>query len=357
MNKMIDQLNLKDGQGYLVTNESNVTYLSGFTGEAAWLILSKSGNVLMTDGRYDEQARRECKDFKVTKWLNNKRFSPETICHYLAEYDISHLYYNGKNLTVDQLKALESYLIEENTKIELTSSPGVVESLRAIKNAKEIEYIKKACAIADKALDETLSIIKAGVSELEIVATLEYHMKMNGAENISFDTIVLSGKKTSLPHGKPSDKKLEIGDFLQLDFGALYKGYHSDMSRTFIIGQASEEQIKIYQIMQEATRVGIQALADNIPGYIPDQKVRECLGEYEEYYYPGLGHGVGLDVHELPFMSQTTKDNLSIGQVVTIEPGVYIPDFGGMRIEDTVVITKDGVEILTKFPRDLQILK
>lgn len=352
-----NELFTEKSKGYLVTNESNVTYMSGFTGEAAWLLLSKDCRLLMTDGRYDEQASQECPDFEVIKWLDNKRYSPNTLASYLKKHQIKTLVFNGNDLSYQVYEAFQKYFKDHALVIEMESETGVIEQLRAVKDEEEISKIKKACQIADQALEATIEMIKPGVSELEIVASLEYHMKMLGAENISFDTIVLSGLKTSLPHGKPSQKKLEKGDFLQLDFGALYKGYHSDMSRTFIIGEASDEQVKIYEMMKKATQAGIEALAEGVSVKAADQAVRELLGTYEKYYYPGLGHGVGLDVHELPYIGQSSKDQFEIGQVVTIEPGIYIPGYGGMRIEDTVVIREEGYEILTHYPRELQILK
>lgn len=345
--------------GYFISNESNVTYMSGFTGEASFLILSKAGNALMTDGRYDEQATNECgENFEVTKWHNPRRPDPETIIHYLKQFKIKRLVFNDQDLSFRNYDHLSKALKAEKLEIELVPLSGIVSSLRSIKEPIEVDHLRVACQIADTALEKTVPFIKEGVTELEIVAELEYHLKMSGAENLSFDSIVLSGKKTSFPHGKPSDKKLEKGDFLQLDFGAVYKGYHSDMSRTFIIGEASEKQKALYQMMLRATLEATDCLRDDIAATVPDAKVREVISEeYIQYYYPGLGHGVGLDVHEEPSMSQTSKQDILAGQVVTIEPGVYVPNWGGMRIEDTILVTRDGYEVLTKYPRNLVVLR
>ncbi|MBN2796588.1 MAG: aminopeptidase P family protein [Clostridia bacterium] len=356
---LFDKWSIQDTEGIFVVNESNVTYMSGFTGEAAYLILSKKGNVLMTDGRYEEQGRSECGDhFEVTKWHQQKRPDPATILHYLEKFSIKTLYFNEHALTVYHFQTLKKYFEEHHFEIEMKAFKSPLSEMRSVKSKSEIALLRKACQISDLALEKTVPHIKAGMTELEVVALLEYNLKMEGAENLSFDSIVLSGKKTSLPHGKPSDKILEPGDFLQLDFGALYKGYHADMSRTFVISVASEEQIKLYENMLEATLKGTESLRPNILGSVPDQVVRETIkAEYLEYYYPGLGHGVGLDVHEDPNLSQTSIHTLKANQVVTVEPGVYIPNWGGMRIEDTVLITETGYEVLTHYPRHLQILR
>ncbi|MCH4891014.1 aminopeptidase P family protein [Acidaminobacter sp. JC074] len=355
--RLLEQENIVKGQALLVSNESNVKYMSGYTGEAAYLILSHEGQVFMTDGRYDEQARNECPGFEVTKWHNPKRPDPDTILHYLKKFGIKKLIFNGNDYTFNQYTNLKNAIDHHKLEITLESRVGLIEKFRAVKTSDEVENIRVACSIADKALEALLPSIKVGVTELALVGELEYNLKKYGADNISFDTIIVSGTKTALPHGKPSDKKLEEGDFLQIDFGALYKGYHSDMSRTFIIGKASQKQEELYDMMLKATIGGIEALKGNISAKDPDSVVREIISDdYLEYYYPGLGHGVGLDIHEGPFMSNTTTAQIETGNVVTIEPGVYVPGWGGMRIEDTVLVTEDGYEVLSKFPRELQVL-
>jgi len=346
-----------EGTAYLISNESNVKYMSGFTGEASYLILSDMGHAFMTDGRYDEQARQECPDFEVSKWHNPSRPDPETIIHYLKKFEVKALKFNEHSITFSQYTKLSNAIKDHNLTVDLIPMSGEVEALRAVKETEELDNLRKACQIADKALESLLPYIKVGVSELELVGQLEYFLKKYGAENISFDTIILSGVKTALPHGKPSAKLLESGDFLQVDFGALYKGYHSDMSRTFIIGELDDKKKLIYDMMLEATLAGTKALKDDIPASEPDDAVRQIItDEFIKYYYPGLGHGVGLDVHETPFMSQTSTARIQKGNVVTIEPGVYIPGYGGMRIEDTILVTEDGFEVLTHFPRALQVL-
>lgn len=358
MKKRFENLTYNNHTGYLISNESNVSYLSGFMGEASYLILAEHKRVLMTDGRYDEAARQTCgEDFEVTKWHHPKRPDPDTIIHYVKELGIKQLMFNGQDLSYNNHLQIQNALKHHQIECELIPMDMSISNMRMVKDESEIEKIRQACAIGDQALEALIPHIKVGVTELELVGYLELYLKKYGAEDRSFETIILSGEKTALPHGKPTDKKLAVGDFLQVDFGALYKGYHSDMSRTFIIGQAHEKQVKLYRTMLEATIQATEALTDDISAKVPDEAVRQLLGqEYLDYYYPGLGHGVGLDIHERPFMSQSSHETLKENQVVTIEPGVYIPGWGGMRIEDTILITKNGYEVLTKFPRELQVL-
>jgi Xaa-Pro aminopeptidase len=344
----------KNIDGILITSASNITYLTGFTGDSSRLMVSELGTVLITDGRYAEQAANEChKEINIIQWLQNKRYSAETYNHVAERFGIKTMAFESHVSTFAEYDTLRNGL----KNISLVPLASAVETLRQIKDAYEIECLKRACEISDKSLELTIPFIKEGITEIELAARLEFHMKTSGAENISFETIVLSGTKTSLLHGKPGEKKLEKGDFVLFDFGALYKGYHADISRTFILGQANDKQREIYNIIRKAQKEAIQSLKPGIPGKMPDQVVRNIIPpEYIGYYYQGLGHGVGLQIHEEPFMGQVYDSYLAKNMVVTIEPGIYIPGWGGLRIEDTVVIYNDSIESLTKFPRDLQIL-
>lgn len=354
INQLINMLDEQNLDGMLVTSVSNVMYLSGFTGEASALLVSKNGCGFFTDGRYIEQAQNECyKDIVVTKWLEDKRQDALSFNHFAQKYKIKRLGFEGDVVTVSQ----HDNLINGMQNIELVSVENMIQEIRQIKDSNEIENIRIASQISDKALEETLPFVKEGATEMEIVAKLEYNLKMNGATGISFDTMVLSGAKTSLLHGQPSDKKLEKGDFVLFDFGALYHGYHADISRTFIIGEASEKQIEFYNIIKTAQEKSIEGLKADISSKKPDDIVREIIPkEHIEYYYPGLGHCVGLDIHEQPYLGQSGNRILRENMVLTVEPGLYVPNWGGLRIEDTVLITKTGYEVLNKFPKKLMIL-
>lgn len=336
--------------GLLLISVSNITYLSGFTGDASRLIVSRNGCVFLTDGRYTEQAENEIhEEITVFKWINDNRYGAETYQKYIDEFHIKRLGFESDVMTYAIHQKFESQV---NVKMVATS--GLVEQQRLIKDEGEVYLLREACRISDKALELTIPFIKAGISERELAARLEFNMKMEGADDISFETIILTGKRTSLLHGNPGDALLQKGDLVQFDFGALYKGYHADMSRTFIIGKASDKQKEFYNIMQKAEMEAVKSLCHGVEGNYPDTVVRSIITDnYIKHYYPGLGHGVGLVIHEEPFIKNTSDFTLQTGMVVTIEPGVYIPGWGGMRIEDTVLVKDDGYEILTHFPRDL----
>jgi len=354
IHKLIEKMSAAGIDGYLITSESNVTYLSGFTGDSSTLLVSPKGCVFFTDGRYTEQAEMEChKDIKVIKWLENKRNGIESYGKFVSDLAITSLGIEGDYINF----TLYSRLNQGLDGVEMKSVTGLVETLRMVKDQDEINALRTASEISDKALELTVPYIKAGVTEMELIARLEYNLKMNGAEGLSFDSMILSGTKTSLLHGNPDSKQLEKGDFVLFDFGALYKGYHADMSRTFVIGHADEKQKELYEIIKRAEMESIQTLKAGITGKVPDDKVRSIIPEkYIEYYYPGLGHGVGLQVHEDPFLGATSEFVLEEGMTVTVEPGIYIPGYGGLRIEDTVLVKKDSYEIFNKFPRELTVL-
>jgi Xaa-Pro aminopeptidase len=352
--KLLKIMKEKEVDGFLVSSEANVTYLSGFTGDSSYLVVSPKGCAFFTDGRYTEQAENQCHEgIEVLKWLENKRNDVKSYNHAVKAFGIKRLAFEATEIPYSTYELLSKGLSE----VELVPLKGIIEEIRMIKDNKEIESLRTACEISDRALALTIPYIKPGVTEMDIVARLEYNLKSNGAEGLSFDTMVLSGAKTSLLHGHADSKQIENGDYILFDFGALYKGYHADMSRTFVLGNASDKQREVYKIIQKAQMEGIKSLRPGISGQVPDQRVREVIPqEYIDYYYPGLGHGVGLQIHENPNLSHDSTFTLEKNVVLTVEPGIYIPGWGGLRIEDTVLITEDSYEILNKFPRDLTVL-
>lgn len=346
----LGSLKSMDLDGMLVISEPNISYLTGFTGSSSRLIVSQRGCVFLTDGRYTEQALSEIHDdIEVFKWINDNRYGVDTYQKFIDVFQIGRLGFES-----DVMTHLIYQKFKNGVKVELIPTEGLVEGQRMIKDESEIELLREACRISDKALELTLPFLKEGVTERELAARLEFNMKMEGADDISFETIILTGKRTSLLHGNPGDTKIKKGDLIQFDFGALYKGYHADMSRTFIMGKATEDQKEFYRIMQTAEIEAVKSLKAGLKGNYPDMVVRNSIPEkYIDHYYPGLGHGVGLVIHELPLIKNTSEFTFQAGMVVTIEPGVYIPGWGGMRIEDTVLVTENGNELLTHFPRDL----
>ncbi|MBN2272747.1 MAG: aminopeptidase P family protein [Bacteroidales bacterium] len=354
INNLLEHLKSYRVDGILISSVPNVTYLSDFTGDSSVLIVSPDRCILLTDGRYTEQAGNECPgEIEVFKWLNNKRFGVETYQYIVKELKIKRLGFEGHVMSFSSYESLRKGL----SGIELINMEGCVEKIRQVKDAMEIGFLKTACEISVKALEKTLPLVKEGVTEKEIAARLDYYLRDQGADAISFDTIVLTGPRTSLLHGKPGKHKIRKGDYVLFDFGALYKGYHADISRTFVIGKPDEQQKELYNIIQKAQMAGVMSLIPGMSGRDPDTVVRKHIPEnYISYYYPGLGHGVGLQIHETPFLGQSSEALLENNMVLTVEPGIYIPGWGGLRIEDTVWIKDDGAAILTDFPRDMMIL-
>lgn len=345
-------LNENNLDAIFLTKRSNVNYISKFTDEAAFVLACKDKFYLITDGRFTELAQKECVGFEVVNWHLFDRNLIKAVSHICNENGVKKLGFERSNITFDRYEALKNML----SNVDLIGTDGLIESLRYVKDETEASYIKKACEIGDKALEELVPHIKVGVSEKELCARLEFYLKMNGADEIGFETILISGAKTSLPHGKPDNKLIEDGDFVTIDFGAKYNGYISDMTRTFIVGNPSEKQLEVYNLVKEAQLVGLSKIKAGALAFEPDQAIREVIKKYEEFYYPGIGHGVGMDLHEEPFLGNYGTKVIEKGCIITMEPGLYIPGFGGVRIEDSVIVKDDGIEILTKFPKELMIL-
>lgn len=353
--RLLEIIEKKDLDGIYITKEANVKYMSGYPDELAYLVISPEGRYLITDTRFTEMAEKACPDFEIVNWHNFNRSIPEALRYICKKAGIRKLGFEECFTTYDKYESIQKKLGEEQ--IELIPTCDIVEALRYTKSQEEVENTRIACQIADKALEELVPYIKPGVSERELCARLEFSMKMHGAQDIGFETILISGAKTSMLHGKPDDKKVEEGDFVLVDYGAKYNGYISDTTRTFVVGQPSEKQRQIYDLVKEGQETGLRFMGPGVHATKPDEKIRKTVKEYEEYYYAGIGHGVGLDLHEEPFLGNYGTRIMEPGCVITMEPGIYIPGWGGVRIEDTVLITETGTEILTHFPKELMILK
>jgi Xaa-Pro aminopeptidase len=239
--------------------------------------------------------------------------------------------------------------------IKLVGTTGIVETVREVKDQAEVAKIRAAARIADLAFDYITSFIKPGMTEKEIALELDYFMLRNGAERVSFDTIVASGKNSAVPHATPSNKKIEPGDFVKLDFGAVVEGYHSDMTRTVVVGKANDRQKEIYFAVKEAQEKALSSVKAGLVCEDVDKVARDAVAEkgFGECFVHNLGHGAGLQIHEAPSLGKNCKTVLQPGMVVTVEPGVYVNGFGGVRIEDLVVVTESGCEILSKSTKEL----
>lgn len=337
--------------GALVTKRDNYIYLSGFTGTFAYLLITKSDAVLVTDFRYTEQAQKQAPLFEVIEYKGSLLVALNEI---IKSKGIGILGFEEDYVTY---KKFEEFTGKLNIK-ELRPLAGIIEALRRIKDQEEIAVIKKAVKIADDAFSHILKYIKPGVREVEVAAEIEYFMKKEGAKGTAFDTIVASGHRSALPHGVASDKVIESGDAVTMDFGAIFEDYCSDMTRTVFVGKPKEELSKIYNIVLSAQELSSKGAKMGLSGKEIDFIAREFIAKngYEKNFGHGLGHGVGIEVHEEPRLSPQGTTIMDNGMVVTVEPGIYVNGLGGVRIEDMVVINGDKPIVLTASTKEMIIL-
>ena len=346
MNKGIFAL-LSEVDGILITSPYNMRYLSGFSGGEGAVWISKEKKLLLTDSRYIESAQNEAKDFTVKEAGN----AILKICEEIKTEGCKTVLVEDKYLTA----SLYLKLTDELKDITIIPGSDKLDILRSVKTEEELKIIEEAETICCRSFEKILDFIKPGISEKNIAAELEYYMRKMGGEKTAFDTIAISGAHTSLPHGTPTDKKIEKGDFITLDFGCIKNGYCSDMTRTVVVGKASDEQKKIYNTVLEAQKVGLDAIRAGVFAKDADYKAREVIENegYGKFFRHSLGHGVGLLVHEYPNLSPKSEVKLEENMVVSCEPGIYIPGFGGVRIEDLVAVRKNGVKNFTSSPKNL----
>lgn len=336
--------------GLLITSNYNRRYMTGFTGTAGVALVSKTKAIFITDFRYTEQAAAQCPDFEIVKHTASIF---EEVAKVAKELGITKLGFEQDTLTFASYKQYE-----QKCEAELVPISGVIEKLRLIKSSAEIKILKEAAKIADAAFEHITSYIRAGITELDVSNELEFFMRKQGATSSSFDIIVASGHRSALPHGVASDKVIEKGDLVTLDFGAYYNGYVSDITRTVAVGQPTDQLKEIYDIVLEAQLRGMAGLKAGITGRQADALTRDYITEkgYGPNFGHSTGHGIGLEVHEGPGLSFKSDIVLEPGMVVTCEPGIYIPGIGGVRIEDDTIITNEGNESLTHSPKELIIL-
>jgi Xaa-Pro aminopeptidase len=337
--------------GLLISSLPNVRYLTGFSGSSGFLLVGPEQAVFATDGRYEEQAREELADGVGLELF----VAREKVLAALAEraeqgYAGATLGFEGQHLSHDQWRRIA----EEAPSLKWKSVSGVVEKLRVVKDAHEIAAVEKAAAMAAEALRATLPLVKPGVREADIAAELDYRMVRLGAERPAFETIVASGARTALPHAATGTRSLRRGDLLLCDFGARWGGYCSDLTRTYVVGESSALQRDRYGLVLEAQRAACGALREGATGADVDAATRRVFErEGVEARFPhGTGHGVGLEVHEAPRLGRTSEESLSTNMVVTVEPGLYFPGWGGIRIEDDVVITDGQPRALVDLKKD-----
>lgn len=361
LGRVLESMERDQLDALLVTKLINVRWLSGFTGSNGALLITSSGLRLITDGRYEEQAAQQLETAGVQAALDiTPTGRNDIVARSLRPTD--RLGLEADDVTWTALQALEHAI-----DAELVATAGLVESLRQIKDPGERSRLERASAIADRALIDTARLLEAPTllderpTEQQFASALDASMRRNGADDVSFETIVASGPNSARPHHRPTDRVIESGDLVVVDFGAKVEGYGSDMTRTFVAGgQPSADQLKLYAAVAEAQAAGVAAVVAGADQRSIDTTCRTVLARHEvhgkrldEAFVHGTGHGLGLEIHEQPILSARSVGILPAGLIVTVEPGAYLPGFGGVRVEDTVVVTDSGCEPITHCPKGL----
>lgn len=349
MRKLRDAMSKKGLDAVLLIGDHNRNYLSGFTGNESFSVITTDKAFFITDSRFTEQAQQQVKDYELLEYSKNITFA-DFLSELINKNNIKKIGFEENIVSYGTYSLYKSKL-----NCELVPMEGIVEEIRVVKGESELVLMRKAAEIADKAFEHMLSFIKPGMTEREVGLELEFYMKKLGATDLSFPSIIASGVRSSLPHGKATDKVINKGEFLTLDFGCVYEGYCSDMTRTIVIGKPSEKMVEIYNIVLEAQERALKGFKPGVPAIEVDKIARDYIKEkgYGEYFGHGLGHGVGREIHEAPTVGYRNDKPLPAGIVVTDEPGIYIPGFGGVRIEDILLVKEDGIEIFSKSPKHL----
>jgi Xaa-Pro aminopeptidase len=352
------QLRLKELRGklkeisadaVLIEKRENYRYMSGFTGTFAYLLISDDNALIITDSRYTEQAAQQASDYELVNYS-----SSNFIENILNEKKIKKLAIEGDTVSVSNYKKYQK--VETVEEIIITS--GLIENLRKIKDENEISLIKKAVQLADEGFEHILKYVKPGITEKDIQMELEYYMRKNGASGVSFDIIVAAGARSSMPHAIAGDIKIKSSDVVLMDFGCIFEGYCSDITRTVFVGKPDMEMRKIYDTVLKVQKAGIENASEGKYAADAHMTVSKMIDEagYKGRFGHGLGHGVGLEIHELPRVSLFGSEVLKNNMVVTAEPGIYVPGLGGVRIEDVIVINDKTPEILTKANKEMIVL-
>lgn len=346
---------LRQGEAYLIFSEENRRYFIGFPATDGWLLITSGERIFMTDSRYIEAARAQVTGCTQVLRLDDLSVQLPELCRSL---NVSRMFIEAGRMNVAQLRRLRKMLPE----VEVSDSDRAeddIDALRAVKNETEIESILTAQKIAEEAFDHILGFIKEGVTEKEVQLELDYFMLRRGAEALSFETIAVSGANSSKPHGVPTGKKIECGDFVTLDYGAVVNGYHSDMTRTVAVGAVTDRQKNVYDTVLSAQLAGLKAVKAGVLCREVDRAARSIIENagFGDCFRHSTGHGVGVEIHENPTLSpKSGEKTLSEGSVVTIEPGIYLPGEFGVRIEDMALVRADGAQNLTNCPKELIIL-
>ncbi len=354
LTKLVAQFSSQSFDAFIVSVPENRYYLSGFSAEdggpqetSGYLVISPDNRYLVTDGRYEIQARREAPLYEVIVYEESLLL---TVAEILKNIRCGKVGFEGHYLTYTSYSRLVNALKKVGYKCEIVATEDFVENLRMIKDSSEIELIEFSVGRTEDVLSRVAQEVKEGVSEREIALLLEMELKKSGAEKVAFDPIVASGPNGALPHAKPTKRSFADGDAVVIDVGGKFNHYCSDMTRTLFVGSATEEKVKVYKIVREAQKLAISSTMPGKTSKEIDSIARNYIASrgYGDFFVHGLGHGVGLAVHEKPGINKRTDTKLAPGMVITIEPGVYIKDLGGIRLEDMVLVTKDGCRVLNR---------
>ena len=332
----------------LLTDEKNQRYATGFPFTDGAVLVGREKAWLLTDSRYIEAAEKTAGDCCAVRMFDREHSQAELLRAALKDCGAQRVAAEDEKLSHARFVGLEKLL-----GLSLLGAGGLMTELRASKSEEEIACMIRAQRISEKALEEVLPIIRPGMTEKEVMAELVYHMLRNGSEGNSFDPIVVTGANTSMPHGVPGDTVIREGDFVTMDFGSLYQGYCSDMTRTVAVGRATDEMKNVYAIVLEAQLAGIAAARSGIPGKEIDKAARDVIEKagYGAYFGHGFGHSLGLDIHEPPNAGPRGEALMADGDVCSAEPGIYLPGKFGVRIEDVMILRPEGAEVITKAPK------
>jgi len=335
----------------LITNLVNIRYLSKFTGSSAFMIVTEGDGVFVTDFRYEEQAKKEVKGYEIRIERGERTGEIVKICQ---DFKIKRLGFESENVTY-------GFYVKLKRKVRVKPIRNLIESLRMVKSDEELRSIKRAVKRAERAFRRLVPHIKEGVTERSVAMRLEAFLKEEGCKKLPFEVIVASGHMSALPHATPGYRRIKRGDLVVIDWGGEYNGYFSDMTRTLMVGRGDDmaEKRRIYNCVLEAQERAIKSVKAGILSTHVDKEARDYIKKsgYGEYFGHGTGHGVGLEVHEAPVISWRKRETLKENMVFTIEPGIYIPRLGGVRIEDMILVKKGRAEILTSLPKRLKIIE
>ncbi len=336
----------------VVTDLTNIRYLTGFTGSAAIVLVGPDELLFVSDGRYQTQSHQQLAGAGVAARIEIVAADPEAVvADAAADAGVARLGLEAGSVSWAQQRRWATTLFPAG---ELVATGGLVEELRLVKDSGEAARIRSACAIADRALAEVRGRLLDGPTEVEFALELDTAMRRLGAEDVSFETIVATGPNGAKPHHRPSRDRIAEGDLVVLDFGALVDGYHSDMTRTLAVGEITDERTRMLEVVLASQDAGVQAVRAGVSAVSVDEACRSVIDDagWGDAFLHSTGHGVGLDIHEEPRVSARSAATLVTGHVVTVEPGVYLPELGGVRIEDTVLVTDGGCDRLTLTPKD-----